>query len=164
MIADNIANLPDAGRDELIRVRQECRKKYRHVALNFTFVGMVLNLLDRSLSRAGRVAFLSWVFDRPIKTVHKDISDLTVEEMFAVVMWAGPHAQDMDDGSHVWTFKMEALNALPALINVFSGGVGQMSLMDADNTPAVTVPTDEKMEARKARRKQIMRELGYREE
>src|SRR5512142_3090420 len=121
---DRIHQLSDVDRDRTITLKRELQQSYGNVKIDFRYVGMVNGMLDRSLSRAGRLAFFAWAFGREIKSSH----DLDLTEMFALVKWAGPHKGDADEA---WYFSKRAMRDLPMLINLFSGGVGQLPLLDA---------------------------------
>lgn len=121
---DLIAELSDVERDRTIELKRELQEEFGKVQVDFRYVGMVNGVLDHTLSRAGRLAFFTWAFGHEIKSSH----DLTSEETYTLVRWAGMHKGNMDEA---WRLGQRAMRDLPLLIKLFLGGIGQLPLLDA---------------------------------
>lgn len=74
------------------RARMEDLKKElqshagKGVKVNTKMAGMIVGFIDQRLSRAGRIAFLRWAFDKKVDSSR----DLIVTDLFALIEWASP--------------------------------------------------------------------------
>lgn len=151
--------LPGPDRDRMISLQRALRRSQGSVRINFTFVGISNGVLDKALSRAGRLAFFTWAFGREIGSS----KELTITESFNLVAWLGPRKTG-NERSDPWTYSREFIHDLPILIRLFSGGVGQMSIpMPDDAAPDTDLPVSLAGELRRAQKRNL-RELGFYEE
>lgn len=150
--------LPGPDRDRMISLQRALRRSQGNVKVNFVFVGISNGVLDKALSRAGRLAFYSWAFGRDIATS----KELLVTEMFNLVAWLGPRKTG-DERSDPWTYSREFIRDLPILIQLFSGGVGQMAMpLDQDADSIIDADMAENLaQASTNVRKNALRELGF---
>lgn len=145
--------LSSQEQDRMLSLQRAMRIDPGNAHTDFKFVGMCNGLLDKALSRDGRIAFYRWLFGREIQSSH----DLTAAEQFNLVSWIGPRKTG-NERSDPWVYSKDFMSDLPLIIQLFSGGIGQPALPSLGQA----VPTS--AEDRKARMKRNMRDLGYYDE
>jgi len=71
----------------LFALREQLRSmEDKPVKINLQLIRMIMADIDKKITRAGRLAFLSWVFEREIKSS----AELLVTQLAGIYQWAMP--------------------------------------------------------------------------
>ena len=133
---ERINQLPQGQRDRLLEIKSILNMPLAGKVLAGYFIHTPIKVLDDYLSKDGRNSFLSWIFDRDIKTSKVDEKNgLTAYEVFRIVNdWAKPVSRIADCRNNEMSLKLycgqQFISDVQLLVLVFSGGVGQLDLFE----------------------------------